>query len=237
MNISTQAQQTMLSTEIAELTGKLHKNVMRDIDVIIEQLTSSNLSWSVKPREYKAGNGQMQPCYELDHEATMVVVTGYDVVARTKVIKRWLELESEVHKQLTANEILAQSALALVEHDRRLDSAETEIKHISAQVADLQVDLRNGVPHGYVSKANALRQYGRGLSKAIFEAVMTEFDVKTQSYVHYAEGHSVATFGYLENVIPDVIEKFISSLEQVTTNQCFSEKLNKRLNYKKPTLQ
>ena len=65
----------MLSTEIAALTGKRHADVMRDIRVIDEQMTSANLRWSIKVTEYKAGNGQMQPCYELDYEATMIVMT------------------------------------------------------------------------------------------------------------------------------------------------------------------
>ena len=151
----------------------------------------------------------------------------------------FLECEKVVQqaKPLSQLEILGQSVQILTEHDKRLTAAEVEVKHISAKVADLQVNLRNGVPEGYVSKANALRLYGCGLSKAIFEAVMTENDVKTQPYVHYAEGHSVATFGYLENVIPGVVESFIASLEQATTNQCYSPTLNKRLNYRKPTLQ
>ena len=84
----------MFSTEIADLTGKSHNHVMRDIREIDMQIsTSPNLDWSIKATEYKAGNGQMQPCYSLDYEATMIVLTGYDVVARAKVIKRWQELE------------------------------------------------------------------------------------------------------------------------------------------------
>jgi phage regulator Rha-like protein len=35
----------MMSTEIAELTGKQHKNVMRDIEVIMEQLDEEKISF------------------------------------------------------------------------------------------------------------------------------------------------------------------------------------------------
>ena len=85
----------MLSTEIAALTGKLHKNVMRDIEVIIEKMHGSNLSFSAKSTSYTGENGNPYKCYELDYEATMIVMTGYDVVARAKVIKRWQELEKK----------------------------------------------------------------------------------------------------------------------------------------------
>ncbi len=85
----------MLSTEIAALTGKQHKHVIRDIEVIIEQLEKDcpNLGSGFKSSTYLAGNGKQEKCYELDYEATMIVMTGYDVVARAKVIKRWQELE------------------------------------------------------------------------------------------------------------------------------------------------
>jgi phage antirepressor YoqD-like protein len=113
---------TMLSTEIAELTGKEHRNVTRDIEVIIEQLHCSNLSSGIKPATYKSANGQQYKCYELDHEATMVVVTGYDVVARTKVIKRWMELEKQASEQpayvLPTNFVEALEMLVVAEKDR-----------------------------------------------------------------------------------------------------------------------
>lgn len=91
---------TMLSTEIAVLAEKNHQHVMRDIRVIIDQLQkdSPNLDSGFKSSTYLAGNGKQEKCYELDYEATMIVLTGYDVVARAKVIKRWQELESASQK-------------------------------------------------------------------------------------------------------------------------------------------
>ena len=96
-----------MSTEVAELAGKKHFHVLRDIEVILEQLVGSdlssdqvkhnpNLDYSFKSTTYTAANDQAYKCYELDYEATMIVVTGYDVVARAKVIRRWLELEQPV---------------------------------------------------------------------------------------------------------------------------------------------
>lgn len=93
----------MLSTEIAALTGKNHQHVMRDIRVIVEQLQkdSPNLDSGFKSSTYLAGNGKQEKCYELDYEATMIVLTGYDVVARAKVIKHWQDLEQKViNKQI-----------------------------------------------------------------------------------------------------------------------------------------
>ena len=91
---------TMLSTEIAVLTEKRHDHVIRDIESIIKQLEKDNpdLGSGFKSTTYLANNGKNERCYELDYEATMIVLTGYNVVARAKVITRWQELERQEPK-------------------------------------------------------------------------------------------------------------------------------------------
>ncbi len=108
MNLqTTNPMKTMLSTEIAALTSKKHRHVMRDIEVIIEQLkTCPNLDTSIQAMNYKDSYGRNQKCYQLDYESTLVVLTGYDVVARTKVIKRWQELEQQTIKPIDPMQVL-----------------------------------------------------------------------------------------------------------------------------------
>ena len=86
--------QTMSSRDIAELTGKLHKNVLRDIDEILKSL-SSELRLGFKSSTYKDSTGKANRCYNLDKDSTLCLITGYDVNARMKIIKRWHELETE----------------------------------------------------------------------------------------------------------------------------------------------
>ena len=86
MNIN---QITMTSLEIAELTGKEHKNVMRDIRVMLEALGQLK----VEPSSYKNTQGKVQPCYRLDKDLVMTLITGYDVKLRLSVVKRLRELE------------------------------------------------------------------------------------------------------------------------------------------------
>lgn len=82
---------TMSSREIAELTGKEHKNVLRDIRDLIEQGAIDRLK--IEPISYHDSYGREQTAYELDFDATMTLVTGYNAVLRAKVVKRWRELE------------------------------------------------------------------------------------------------------------------------------------------------
>ena len=232
----------MLSTEIAALCEKRHDHVMRDIDVIIKQLeTSPDLGTSIEAAFYKDSYGRNQKCYSLDYEATMIVMTGYDVVARTKVIKRWMELEAKVieaPKTLSQLEILSQSIAVLTEHDQRIKATEVKVidtqenvKRVEAKVAQISVDLRNGVPHGFISRKNAKKIYTKGLSQSIFEEVMEALQVPTQKYVSLGEGYSTPTFAYQEDHIPTAIAHFLRDLEQVSPCQCFSHVLNKRVNY------
>jgi phage regulator Rha-like protein len=86
---------TISSLEIAELTDKDHKNVMRDLRVMMKELHGSNLSFVCVSVTYKSSNGQAYPMYLLDKETTLTLLLGYDVVARMKVVKRWTQLEAE----------------------------------------------------------------------------------------------------------------------------------------------
>lgn len=86
---------TMTSREIADLTGKRHADVMRDIRVMCEDLQNANLRFVCKTSTYEGENGQPYPQYELDKDTSLNLLLGYDHVARMRVIHRWQELEAQ----------------------------------------------------------------------------------------------------------------------------------------------
>lgn len=86
---------TMSSREIAELTGKRHADVMRDIRAMMLVLEQNAELRSVCISSTYAGeNGQDYPQYGLDKDTSLTLLLGYDAVARMKVVKRWQELEN-----------------------------------------------------------------------------------------------------------------------------------------------
>lgn len=89
--------QFMSSREIADLTGKLHKNVKRDVVAMLADLNSDALSFE---RIYLDGQNRSQTEYLLDREHTDCLLTGYSAPLRMKVIRRWHELEGRVVGQL-----------------------------------------------------------------------------------------------------------------------------------------
>lgn len=81
----------MSSVEIAELTGKRHDHVMRDIRNMLNDI---GIGLPTFGGTYLDVQGKSQPCFHLPHDETICLLTGYDAKARMAVIKRWKELES-----------------------------------------------------------------------------------------------------------------------------------------------
>ena len=87
--MSVQTEQTITSLEVAELTGKQHKNVLRDIRNIISQL-EDGAGPNFRLSEYKDSTGRTLPCYLLTKEGCLCLVGGYDANIRMKSIKQAL---------------------------------------------------------------------------------------------------------------------------------------------------
>lgn len=127
----------MSSLEIAELTGKEHKDVMRSI-------RNMELAWEkINGRkfalvEYKDAKGEMRPCYNLTKTECLYVATKFNDEARAKLILRWEELETKTRKPLTSAEMLLQQCQMLVEQERRLKDVEENQKSIEEKVAVIE---------------------------------------------------------------------------------------------------
>lgn len=86
---------TMSSREIAELTGKEHKNVIRDIRVLLGELGDGSTLSHV--REEKDARGYTA-CFHLPKDLTLTLVAGYSAPLRHRIVSRWLELEMDSPK-------------------------------------------------------------------------------------------------------------------------------------------
>lgn len=80
---------TMSSVDIAELTGKRHDHVMRDIRKVLATLGGlPNFGGT-----YSDSQGKQQDCFNLPKRECLILVSGYSVELRARVIDRWMELE------------------------------------------------------------------------------------------------------------------------------------------------
>ena len=85
------AKETMSSIEVSELTGREHKNVMRDIRDLLDQGVSQ---LNFEPTSYKDKQGKERPCYNLTKKGCLILASGYNAVLREKIINRWEDLET-----------------------------------------------------------------------------------------------------------------------------------------------
>lgn len=141
---------TMSSREIADLVGKDHKNVIRDIRVMLEELEidGSDLSHV----ENKDTRGYTRS-FDLDRDLTETLVTGYSVKLRHKVILRLRQLESALAEKESA---VKSRQVARLEAPMMADAIKiqrkAEGKEISHYHFSNEYDLINRIALGQSSK-------------------------------------------------------------------------------------
>ena len=87
------AERTMSSREIAELTGKRHDNVMRDARTMLAELHEEGALLKFEG-SYIDPTGRTLPCFNLPKRECLILVSGYSVELRARIIDRWMELEA-----------------------------------------------------------------------------------------------------------------------------------------------
>ena len=97
------AEQRMTSLEIAELTGKQHKNVMqaiRNMEPAWEKVTG--LKFQLCEKSYLLANGvtKKQPFYQLTKTECLYIATKFNDEARARLVLRWQELEMDQREAL-----------------------------------------------------------------------------------------------------------------------------------------
>lgn len=92
---------TMSSREIAELTGKQHKHVIRDVRAMLEELEKDG---PVLGHQEERDSRGYTTAFQLNRELTETLITGYSIKLRHKVILRLHELE-----RLTSTPVIPQT--------------------------------------------------------------------------------------------------------------------------------
>lgn len=126
----------MSSLDIAEITGKEHRSVLRDIRNLIENLQDVG-GYNFVQSSYINKQNKNQPMYELGKKECLLLASGYDVALRAKIINRWEELETKATQPVlpqTYKEALKQ-LLAKVEENETLQQQNTQQQQLLAQQA------------------------------------------------------------------------------------------------------
>ncbi|MCR5434370.1 MAG: phage regulatory protein/antirepressor Ant [Bacteroidaceae bacterium] len=97
-----QSEQTMTSLEIAELTGKQHKDVMkaiRNMEPAWLKVCGRNFALTSRTIVQPNGGTREVPCYQLTKTECLYIATKFNDEARAKLVLRWQELELQELKR------------------------------------------------------------------------------------------------------------------------------------------
>ena len=92
VNNNQNGEQRMTSLEIAQLSGKQHKDVLKAIRNMESAWEKVN-GLKFQLVEYKDAKGQLRPCYQLTKTECLYIATKFNDEARAKLVLRWQELE------------------------------------------------------------------------------------------------------------------------------------------------
>jgi len=172
MNQLSNAVKTMSSREIAELTGKNHADVLRDVRKMLIELEVDESRFA---GVYLGGNGEQRKLFNLDREHTDCLLTGYSVKARLMVIKRWHELENQqtvfnIPTTLSGALLLAAHQAELIEQQQeRLAIAAPKEQHFDRYVARDGLrnltDVAKGMDISAVKLGRLLRDHGMAFKR------------------------------------------------------------------------
>ena len=131
---------TMTSGEIADLTGKEHKNVIRDIRTMLDDLKADGSDLS-HVHEDKDARGYTA-CFKLPKRETLILVSGYSTELRARIIDRWQELEAKAAQPQPV-------ALTQAEQDIRIAVLLADALNVapSGRITMLGVALKHSAPH------------------------------------------------------------------------------------------
>lgn len=224
-------QKTLTSVEVAEMVGKPHNDLMKDIRRYASQFNEGNISHVefFTENTYLDKKGQERPCYLVTKKGCEFIahkltgVKGTEFTA--KYINRFHELEEHVQRPRTALEQIALLAQGALELEEKVDSVEQEVYSIKndmplfgAESDELSAHVkRKGVEMlgGKKSEAYKDNKVRQTVYRDIYSQLKREFGIyddegKTKSYKalkrkDLADAHEFIDCYTLPSYLQDVI--------------------------------
>ena len=133
-NVASTETKTMSSLEIAELTGKNHADVLRDIRNVF---TEVGIGESKFAGSYLTIQNKELPCYYLPRRECDLVVSGYSAKYRLAIIDRWQELEAAQVKPLSPMEMVIWSAQQIMRIETEQAEQAKQLQSLTGKVDEV----------------------------------------------------------------------------------------------------
>lgn len=207
--------ETMTSLEIAEVTGRNHKDVMRSIREMEEAWVKVN-GRKFALVEYKDAKGEMRPCYSLNKTECLYIATKFNDEARAKLVLRWEELETKERSQYQVPQSFAEALMLaakqqeqIEEQQRQLEANSKEIVELNGAIAEMEpkvtyVDMILASKET-VTTTQIAQDYGQ--SAKAFNVLLRNFGVQHKvggQWVLYAKH---LPFGYVQSDTFPIVHK------------------------------
>lgn len=205
--------ETMTSLEIAEVTGKRHDSILRDIRNILSQGVGAH---NFVETSYTDKSNRQQKCYTLTKKGCLILASGYDVILREKIINRWEELETKDRNQYQVPQSFAEALMLaakqqeqIEEQQRQLEANSKEIVELNGAIAEMQpkvtyVDMILASKET-VTTTQIAQDYGQ--SAKAFNVLLRNFGVQHKvggQWVLYAKH---LPFGYVQSDTFPIVHK------------------------------
>lgn len=205
--------ETMTSLEIAEVTGKRHDSILRDIRNILSQGVDAH---NFVETSYTDKSNRQQKCYTLTKKGCLILASGYDVILREKIINRWEELETKDRNQYQVPQSFAEALMLaakqqeqIEEQQRQLEANSKEIVELNGAIAEMEpkvtyVDMILASKET-VTTTQIAQDYGQ--SAKAFNVLLRNFGVQHKvggQWVLYAKH---LQFGYVQSDTLPIVHK------------------------------
>ena len=179
----------MSSVEIAELTGKRHDHVIRDTELMLNELELDAPKFGAV---YQGGNGQARKCYNLPKDLTLTLVSGYSIKLRHAIIQRLDELEraSQPRVPRTRTEAIEM----MLEQSRMLD-------HQQAYIEETKHDVEFAQAVSSSKDGKKLEEFAKvvGIGRNKLFAYLREAKIlQTDNVREHSDTHNVPYQRYLD---------------------------------------
>ena len=198
VNNNQNGEQRMTSLEIAQLSGKQHKDVLkaiRNMESAWEKVNGRNFALV----DYKDLKGELRPCYLLSKTECLYIATKFNDEARAKLVIRWQELEEERLMEIQKPKQKIQEIRLLACDEEVLDEADDilgeELEKLNRESRYCYTPTEIGKAFGmdgrdlnsFLSDQKIIR-WARGQWQLTQKYLHRELTANRYSYVHGRDG-------------------------------------------------
>lgn len=137
-------EQTLSSLEVAEMVGKRHDHLIRDIKKYLEHFNETKVGGVdfFTASTYRDAKGEERPCYDISkkgcefiaHKLTGIKGTEFTV----RYINRFHDMENRLQNPLDG---ISPELRAVIVVDKRITAVECKVDNVRQELADFQMDL------------------------------------------------------------------------------------------------